>query len=74
MVAHASSRERIARHRTAQRERGLRAVVLWLPDVSDPGYRDRLADECRRLARLTPEEDATAADFARLAGRTEGWR
>jgi len=74
MVAHASSRERIARHRTAQRERGLRAVVLWLPDVNDAGYRDRLAEECRRLARLTPEEDATAADFARLAGRTEGWR
>jgi uncharacterized protein (DUF433 family) len=37
-------------------------------------YRDRLADECRRLARLTPEEDTTAADFARLAGRKEGWR
>lgn len=37
-------------------------------------YRDRLVHECRRLARLTPEEDTTAADFARLAGRTEGWR
>jgi hypothetical protein len=74
VVAHASSRERIARHRKAQSERGLRAVVLWLPDVNDPGYRDRLADECRRLARLTPGEDAIAADFARLAGRTEGWR
>jgi hypothetical protein len=68
------SRERIARHRAAQRERGLRPVVLWLPDVNDPGYRDRLADECRRLARLTPQEDAMAADFARLARRTEGWR
>lgn len=74
MVAHASSRERIARHRTAQRERGRRAVVLWLPDVNDPLYRDRLAEECRRLARLTPEEDAIAADFARLAVRTEEWR
>jgi hypothetical protein len=74
MVAHATSRERIQRHRTAQRERGLRAVVLWLPNVNDPAYRDRLADECRRLARMTPEEDAAAAGFARLAGRTEGWR
>ena len=37
-------------------------------------YRDRLADECRPLARSTPEEATTAADFARLAGRTEGWR
>jgi len=74
MRTQASSRERIARHRAAQRERGLRAVVLWLPDVNDPGYRDRLADECRRLTQLTPEEDRIATGFARLAGRTEGWR
>jgi len=74
MVVHASSRERISRHRAAQRKRGLRPVVLWLPDVNDPGYRERLADECRRLARLTPEEDAIAADFSTLTERTEGWR
>ena len=49
-------------------------MVLWLPDLNDPDYRERLADECRRLARLTPEDDAIAADFARLAERTEEWR
>ena len=70
----APARERIARHRAAQRKRGLRPVVLWLPDVSDPGYRARLAEECRRLARVTPEEDTAAAGFAQLAGRMEGWR
>jgi hypothetical protein len=43
--------------------------VVLLPDVNDPGYRDRLADECRRLAQFMPEEDAIAADFARLWGR-----
>ena len=69
-----SSRDRIARHRAIQRERGLRAVVLWLPNVNDPAYRARLADECRRLSQLTPEEDVLAADFADLAGRAEGWR
>jgi hypothetical protein len=74
MVAHASSRERISRHRAAQRKRGLRPVVLWLPDVNDPGYRERLADECRRLAHLTPEEDAVAADFVGLAKRDDGRR
>lgn len=74
MDARASSRERIARHRAAQRKRGLRPVVLWLPDVNDPAYRARLADECRRLAQLTPEETAMAAGYARLAGRTEEWR
>jgi len=74
MDARASSRDRIARHRAAQRKRGLRPVLLWLPDVNDPAYRTRLADECRRLARLTSDEDAMAGDFARLAGRSEGWR
>ena len=69
-----SSRERIARHRSAQRARGLRPIVLWLPDVNDPGYQARLANECRRLAQLTAEEDAIAADFAQLTGRTEEWR
>jgi hypothetical protein len=70
----ASPRERVARHRAAQRERRLRPVVLWLPDVNNPDYRARLADECRRLAHPTPAEDSMAADFAQLAGQTEGWR
>ena len=74
MDARVSSRDRTARHRTAQRARGLRAVVLWLPDVTDPTYQACLADECRRLADLTPDETAMAAGFARRAGRTEGWR
>jgi hypothetical protein len=74
MVAPASSRERIARHRSAQRARGLRAVVLWLPDVNDAGYRARLADECRRLAKLTSDEEAMATAFAALAQQTPGWR
>jgi hypothetical protein len=74
MAATASSRERIARHRAAQRERGLRPVVIWLPDVNDASYRALLADECRRLAQLTSDEDAVAADFIHLAEQTEGWR
>jgi Protein of unknown function (DUF3018) len=74
MVARASSRERIARHRAAQRKRGLRPVVLWLPNLNDPAYRSRLAKECRRLARLTADEESMADGFARLTRRTEGWR
>jgi hypothetical protein len=74
MEARASSRDRIARHRATQRQRGLRQVVLWLPDDNDPGYRARLADECRRLSRLTADEEDIASGFARLAGRTAGWR
>ena len=74
MDARVSSRDRTARHRTAQRARGLRPVVLWLPDVTDPAYQMRLADECRRLTDLTPDESALAAGFAWVAGRAEGWR
>jgi hypothetical protein len=74
MEAPVSPRERVARHRAAQRGRGLRPVVLWLPDVSDPDYRAHLADECRRLARMTPVEQTLAAGFAELTRRTEGWR
>jgi hypothetical protein len=48
--------------------------LLWLPDVTDLAYQARLADECRRLAEMTPDENALAAGFARLAGRAEGWR
>ena len=69
-----SSRDRIARYRAAQRKRGLRLVVLWLPDVRDPAYRVRLARECRQLAQLTPDDDIAANAFARLARQTEGWR
>jgi hypothetical protein len=74
MDARTSSRDRVARHRAAQRKRGLRPVVLWLPDVNDPAYRARLTEECRRLARLTPAECVMAGGFARLAERSEGWR
>ncbi len=74
MLSPVSPRERIARHRIAQRERGLRAVVLWLPDVNDPAYRARLAEECTRLAELSPEEIDLAEGFAELADHTQGWR
>lgn len=70
----ATPRDRIARYRAAQRARGLRPFVLWLPDVNDPDYQARVADECRRLARLTREEQDLASGFARLAARSEGWR
>jgi hypothetical protein len=68
-----SSRERIARYRAAQRARGLRPVVLWLPDVTDPAYRASLADECRRLASLSSEEDGMANAFAENTELTPGW-
>jgi hypothetical protein len=53
---------------------GARPVVLWLPNTRDPDYRARLADQCRRLAQLTAEEEAMAAAFEREAAKTPGWR
>jgi hypothetical protein len=70
----ASSRDRIARYRAAQRKLGLRQVVLWLPDVNDPAYRARLTAECRELSRLTAGEETMADGFAALAAKTDGWR
>ena len=74
MDSPASIRTRAARHRTTQRERGLRAVTLWLPDVNDPAYRARIAEECRLLSALTPDEDSMAEAFEQNAAGTPGWR
>jgi Protein of unknown function (DUF3018) len=53
---------------------GARPVVLWLPNTRDPDYRARLADQCRRLAQLTADEEAMAAAFEQQALKTSGWR
>ena len=53
---------------------GARPVVLWLPDTRDPDYRARLADQCRRLAELTADEEAMAAAFEQEAAKMPGWR
>jgi hypothetical protein len=71
MEARTLSRDRAARYRATQRKRGLRPFVLWRPNVNDPAYRARLAEECRRLARLTPDDDVMAGGFARLARRSK---
>jgi hypothetical protein len=38
-------------------------VVLWLPDTTSAAYRARIAEQCARLGRLTPDEQAMAAAF-----------
>lgn len=71
-AAHVPSRA--ARYRISQRARGLRAVTLWLPDVHDPEYRARIAEECRRLSALTADEESMADAFEHDFGGTPGWR
>jgi Antitoxin MazE-like len=53
---------------------GLRPVVLWLPNTSDHDYRARIADQCRRLAELTADEETMAVAFEKEATQTPGWR
>ena len=53
---------------------GLRPVVVWLPDTTDPDYRARIADQCRRLAALTADEETMASAFEQEAAQTPGWR
>ena len=74
MSTAASSRDRIARHRSAQRARGLRPVVLWLPNVNDAAYRARLDDECRRLAVLSRDETDQAEGYRILSDSLDEWR
>jgi Protein of unknown function (DUF3018) len=49
----AARRER-ERRRRDKRARGLRPVVIWVPDRSHP----RFAEECRRQSRLAAQTDA----------------
>jgi hypothetical protein len=62
MKARALSPQRTARNRVAQ------------ADANEADYRVRLAEECRLLAQLTPEEVAMASGFEALVGLVEGWR
>jgi hypothetical protein len=39
--------------------------VLWLPDTASAAYRARIAEQCARLAHLTPDEQTMAAAFER---------
>lgn len=44
MPAGSSSREKVRRHRQRLRERGLRPIQIWVPDIRSPGF----AEEARR--------------------------
>ena len=69
-----SSASRVASFRARRQAEGLRPVVLWLPDTGNPAYRARIAEQCRRLGKLTPEQAAMAEAFEREAAQIPGWR
>ena len=46
---HVLHRERMRKYKLAQKERGFKQVILWLPEDKIPVAR-RWADACRRVA------------------------
>ena len=67
---------RAARFRDRQRAKGLRTVTIWMSDLRDPGYRQRLASACEELAALSSAEAATdaAAGLSVASMHMPGWR
>ena len=67
---------RAAKFRDRQRAKGLRTVTIWVPDLRDPGYRQRLAAACEELAALSSAEAATdaAAGLSVASMHMPGWR
>jgi hypothetical protein len=60
----------------SRRGAGLRAITVWVPDLRNLAYRERLTAACNELAAL-PATEAEADTTAGLAGafkHVPGWR
>jgi len=44
-----NAKQKVSAYRRRLRERGLRPVQLWVPDLRDPAIREQLKEEARRL-------------------------
>ncbi|MEI8093341.1 MAG: antitoxin MazE family protein [Spirochaetales bacterium] len=67
-----STVERVQRHRDSLRERGLRPIQLWVPDVRTPGFRD----ECERQSQSLLGDTAEAGELAwgELVAEHDDWK
>jgi hypothetical protein len=54
--------ENVRRHRTRQREQGLRPVQFWLPDTSTPEFAAQVARSIA-AAKLDPADEAMLDQF-----------
>jgi hypothetical protein len=63
--------ERLKRYREKLRERGLRPVQIWVPDMQRPGF----ATECRRQSELLKSDahEKEVLDFLEKAADLESW-
>lgn len=55
-----TSRERTRAYRERLRERGLKPVTIWLPDIDDPKIRAQIEEGCRLLDQSDDEKDVLA--------------
>jgi Protein of unknown function (DUF3018) len=58
-VIKTSSTARVAKHRAEMRARGYRLKSVWVRDMNDPAFRERLREESRMIGemeRANPEE------------------
>ena len=62
------NREDVRRHRQRLRERGLRPVQIWLPDVRAPGF----AAEARRQSELVARSPQAEQDTAFVETLSDG--
>ena len=62
-----SSRDRVRAHRQRLRERGLRPIQIWVPDVRSPAF----AVEARRQATAVASSPHAAADQAFIDAASE---
>ena len=64
-----SVRDRVARHRIAMRERGLRQIQMWVPDVRTEDFKR----EARRQSLAVAAADRSGDDQYFIEEISEDW-
>jgi Protein of unknown function (DUF3018) len=63
--------ERVRKHRSSLRTRGLRPVQIWIPDTRLPGFAAKARRECLALRKDAQEKDTL--NFIEQAMDYSGW-
>jgi len=56
-----SARDRVRKHRESLRAQGLRPIQIWVPDTRQPGFAEKVRQQC--IAANDPEHDKEVFDF-----------
>ncbi len=71
-----TSAQNVSQARKRRRAPGLRAVTVWVPDLRNAAYRERVTAACNELTALpaTEGEADAAAGLADAFMHMPGWR